>query len=56
MVFNALEKEDINKIIDIELAFLIKRIKDLGYELKLSKKLKIILLKKDLTNNMEQDL
>lgn len=40
MVFNALEKEDINKIIDIELAFLIKRIKDLGYELKLSKKAK----------------
>lgn len=40
MVFNALEKEDINKIIDIELAHLIKRIKDLGYELKLSKKAK----------------
>ncbi|WP_040249821.1 ATP-dependent Clp protease ATP-binding subunit [Psychroserpens mesophilus] len=40
MVFNALEKEDINKIIDIELAFLIKRIKDLGYELKLSNKAK----------------
>jgi ATP-dependent Clp protease ATP-binding subunit ClpC len=40
MVFNALEKEDINKIIDIELSHLIKRIKDLGYELKLSKKAK----------------
>ena len=40
MVFNALEKEDINKIIDIELAHLIKRIKDLGYKLKLSKKAK----------------
>ena len=40
MVFNALEKEDINKIIDIELAHLIKRIKDLGYELKLSNKAK----------------
>ncbi len=37
MVFNALEREDIDKIIDIELAQLIKRIKDLGYELKLSK-------------------
>ncbi|WP_204346689.1 ATP-dependent Clp protease ATP-binding subunit [Psychroserpens algicola] len=40
MVFNALEREDINKIIDIELAHLIKRIKDLGYKLKLSKKAK----------------
>ncbi|WP_425076051.1 ATP-dependent Clp protease ATP-binding subunit [Psychroserpens sp. S379A] len=40
MVFNALEKEDINKIIDIELAQLIKRIKDLGYQLELSNKAK----------------
>jgi ATP-dependent Clp protease ATP-binding subunit ClpC len=40
MVFNALEREDINKIIDIELAHLIKRIKDLGYKLKLTKKAK----------------
>jgi ATP-dependent Clp protease ATP-binding subunit ClpC len=36
MVFNALEKEDINKIIDIELAQLIARIKDLGYTLELT--------------------
>ncbi|WP_299391412.1 ATP-dependent Clp protease ATP-binding subunit [uncultured Gelidibacter sp.] len=36
MVFNALEKEDIDKIIDIELAQLILRIKDLGYALKLT--------------------
>ena len=35
-VFNALEKEDINKIIDIELEHLIARIKGLGYELNLS--------------------
>ncbi|MEM5564376.1 ATP-dependent Clp protease ATP-binding subunit [Psychroserpens sp. AS72] len=40
MVFNALEREDINKIIDIELAHLMKRIKDLGYILKLTKKAK----------------
>jgi ATP-dependent Clp protease ATP-binding subunit ClpC len=40
MVFNTLEKEDIDKIIDIELVKLIDRIKDLGYELKLSKKAK----------------
>ncbi|MCK7590878.1 ATP-dependent Clp protease ATP-binding subunit [Subsaxibacter sp. CAU 1640] len=40
MVFNALEKEDINKIIDIELAQLIVRIKDLGYTLELTPKAK----------------
>jgi ATP-dependent Clp protease ATP-binding subunit ClpC len=40
IVFNALEKEDISKIIDIELAKLITRIKDLGYELKLTDKAK----------------
>lgn len=37
MVFNTLDKDDINKIIDIELSKLIDRIKNLGYELKLSK-------------------
>lgn len=36
IVFNALEKEDINKIIDIELAKLYSRIKDLGYSLTLT--------------------
>lgn len=36
IVFNALEKADINKIIDIELAKLYKRIKDLGYTLTLT--------------------
>ncbi|TVZ59797.1 ATP-dependent Clp protease ATP-binding subunit ClpC [Flavobacteriaceae bacterium MAR_2010_105] len=46
MVFNALEQEDINKIIDIELAFLITRIKDLGYELKLSKSAKAYIAEK----------
>ncbi|MCB0382674.1 MAG: ATP-dependent Clp protease ATP-binding subunit, partial [Psychroserpens sp.] len=40
MVFNALEREDINKIIDIELAKLYDRIKGLGYHLKLSNKAK----------------
>ena len=39
-VFNALEKEDINKIIDIELEHLISRIKGLGYELNLSEQAK----------------
>ncbi|WP_452222653.1 ATP-dependent Clp protease ATP-binding subunit [Lacinutrix chionoecetis] len=36
VVFNALEKEDINKIIDIELEKLFIRIKGLGYELELT--------------------
>ncbi|WP_339634384.1 ATP-dependent Clp protease ATP-binding subunit [Bizionia echini] len=40
VVFNALEKEDISKIIDIELEKLIVRIKDIGYTLKLSKSAK----------------
>ena len=40
IVFNALEREDIDKIIDIELEKLIERIKSLGYTLKLSKKAK----------------
>ena len=39
-MFNALEKEDINKIIDIELNTLLLRIKDLGYNLKLTDKAK----------------
>jgi len=40
VVFNALEREDIHKIIDIELNKLFTRIKDLGYDLKLSEKAK----------------
>jgi len=38
VVFNTLEKEDIDKIIDIELEKLLNRISELGYKLKLSKK------------------
>ncbi len=40
IVFNALEREDIHKIIDIELDKLFKRIKDIGYDLSLSEKAK----------------
>ena len=40
VVFNALEKEDIDKIIDIEMAKLYDRVKDLGYDLSLSEKAK----------------
>ncbi|WP_203295821.1 ATP-dependent Clp protease ATP-binding subunit [Luteirhabdus pelagi] len=40
MVFNSLDRDDIHKIIDIELEKLFDRIKGLGYELTLSKKAK----------------
>ena len=40
VVFNALEREDIHSIIDIELKKLFARIKELGYDLTLSKKAK----------------
>lgn len=40
VVFNALEREHIHQIIDIELAKLYDRIKGLGYDLKLSEKAK----------------
>lgn len=40
IVFNALEREDIHKIIDIELDKLLNRISDLGYTLNLSEKAK----------------
>ncbi|MDB0614679.1 ATP-dependent Clp protease ATP-binding subunit [Tenacibaculum dicentrarchi] len=40
IIFNALEREDIHKIIDIELEKLLARIADLGYKLVLSEKAK----------------
>ena len=40
VVFNALEKEDIHKIIDIELNKVVHRIEDLGYKIELSKEAK----------------
>jgi ATP-dependent Clp protease ATP-binding subunit ClpC len=40
MVFNPLEREHIHQIIDIELKKLYDRIKDIGYELKLTDKAK----------------
>ncbi len=40
IIFNALEREDIHKIIDIELEKLLKRIADLGYTLNLTEKAK----------------
>ena len=46
IAFNALEKHDIDKIIDIEMAKLVARIKDLGYELTLSEKAKDFIAEK----------
>ena len=46
IVFNALEKEDIHKIIDIELEKLLDRITDLGYTLKLTKEAKDFIVDK----------
>ena len=46
IVFNALEKEDINLIIEIELKKLYARVKDLGYELRLSDKAKAFIADK----------
>jgi ATP-dependent Clp protease ATP-binding subunit ClpC len=46
VVFNTLDKDDINKIIDIELEKLLLRIKELGYTLKLSKKAKTFIADK----------
>ena len=40
VIFNSLEKEDIHKIIDIELISLYGRIEELGYHIKLSKEAK----------------
>ncbi len=40
IIFNSLEREDIHKIIDIELDKLLSRISDLGYKLTLSEKAK----------------
>ena len=46
VVFNALEKEDIHKIIDIELKKVIHRIEDLGYKIELSKEAKEFIAEK----------
>jgi ATP-dependent Clp protease ATP-binding subunit ClpC len=46
IVFNALEKEDINVIIEIELKKLYARVKDLGYNLSLSTEAKAFIAEK----------
>ena len=46
IIFNSLSKENIHKIIDIELSKLYLRIEELGYKIKLSKKAKDFLTEK----------
>lgn len=46
VVFNNLEREDIHKIIDIELLGLVQRISDLGYKTKVTEKAKDFLAEK----------
>ena len=46
IIFNNLNKEDINKIIDIEMNSLLKRIHTLGYTVKISKKAKDFIAEK----------
>jgi ATP-dependent Clp protease ATP-binding subunit ClpC len=46
VIFNALEKEDIDKIVEIELKVLILRIKNLGYELSLTNEAKSFISEK----------
>ena len=46
VIFNTLEKEHIDKIIDIELKILLDRINDLGYKMKLSKSAKAFIAEK----------
>jgi len=51
VIFNPLEKEDIEKIIDIELKGLYERIKALGYELRISKAAKDFIAEKGFDPN-----
>jgi len=46
IIFNNLRKEDIDKIIDLQLEVLYTRIQDMGYDLKISKKAKEFLTNK----------
>jgi ATP-dependent Clp protease ATP-binding subunit ClpC len=48
IMFNSLKREDIHKIIDIELGYVYKRIGELGYEIKLTDEAKDFLSEKGL--------
>lgn len=49
--FNSLDKEDIVKIIDIDLALLTKRLKDIGYDISFTQELKEFLMEKGTDKN-----
>ena len=51
IIFNALDKEDMKKIIELELQSLYKRIADLGYSLKLTDGMKEYILEKGFDSN-----
>lgn len=51
IIFNSLEKEDMKKIIEIELQGLYKRINDLGYNLKITEQAKEFILEKGFDPN-----
>ena len=55
VIFNALEKEDLMKIVDIEIDKLIKRIVKIGYQIEIIKRQKNSLEIKDMTKNMVLD-
>ena len=46
MIFDSLDREDIHKIIDIELQHLYKRVNELGYEIEISEKAKDFIVDK----------
>lgn len=51
IIFNSLSREDIHKIIDIELGHLLKRVENLGYQLKLSEEAKDFISDKGYDSN-----
>ena len=56
VIFNHLTIENIHSIIDIELDKLLERVGELGYTVKISKKLKTFFVKKVMIKSMEQGL
>ena len=51
IIFNSLDKEDINKIIDIEMKDILKRIMEIGYSVKISAKAKDFIAEKGYDNH-----
>ena len=51
IIFNSLNKEHINKIIDIEMKDILKRIMEIGYSVKISQKAKDFIAEKGFDKN-----